>query len=135
MTRRQASMVDPSPKSLAASITIQAASMSDGSGFDLSPSKNALISASTLRRWAMFANDKFSFALTIISMRLDFELSVGALAPAAVLARLIELDDGLGRFRIQIFIFRRELPQLAGGDAVILGAQEQKRHRGVPGEA
>src|SRR5262252_4257227 len=130
MTRRQASMVDPSPKSLAASITIQAASMSDSSGFDLSPSKKALTSASTLRRWAMFAGDRFSFALTIISMRLNFELAIGAaLGAAAVLARLIELDDGLRRLRVQILIFRRELPQIARGDAVILGAQEQQRHR------
>src|SRR6516162_7033303 len=45
-----------------------------------------------------------------------------SLALPAVLAGLVELHDGLGRLGVEAVILRRELPQLSGGDAMILGA-------------
>src|SRR5262249_44487286 len=69
------------------------------------------------------------------SLAVRAALFASTLGLPTALARLIELKHDLRCLGVEVVIFRRELLQLARGDAVILGAKEQKRHRGIPGEA
>src|SRR6202021_1287646 len=52
----------------------------------------------------------------------------------AVLARLVECEHAARRLDVEAAVVAFEASQVAGGDPVILGAEEQQRHRGVPGE-
>src|SRR5258708_1481430 len=116
MTRRQASMVVPSPKSIAASSTTQAASIEGRSGADPTVSKKALISAATLRRCAMLAGDSVCSVPDIISMRLRFAFAdIASCDERIALARLVELQDAARGLGIEVVIGRRQFAQLARG--------------------
>src|SRR6266581_6795624 len=136
MTRRQTSTVGPSPRSIAASSTTQTASTEDRSGVDTSDSKKALISAATLRRWAMLAGDRrCSVPCMLISMRLHVGFAARTSPDERIaLARLVELQDAAGRLGVKVLICRRHLAELARGNAVSFRAEEQQRHHRVPRE-
>src|SRR5713226_7472314 len=111
MTRREAAMISSSPRSLAASRTIQAASSEDDSGANPPASKKALISAATLRRCAILSDDRgCSVRCMVISMRLRREVAIRAsLGERIALARLIERQDAAGCIGVEAVIFRRQL--------------------------
>src|SRR5579859_2031699 len=123
MTRRQASTVASSPRSLAASSTSQAISTGDRSSW-LSPA---------LRRRAEFM--AVSPCLCQVGASVHGELSFTAEAGfdgIGVPACPIELEDVLRRLDVEPAELAFEIAQILGSDAMILGAEEQQPHGGGP---
>src|SRR5665213_1162856 len=126
MTRRQTSTVASSPRSLAASRTIQA--VSEGlSGLGSSET--------TPKRWRVAVPNGIAFIADIPqpgSARSSLvHLQGGRAAQVGIrgsggLARLIELQNAAGGLDIEPAVVFFEVFQVLCGNAVILGAQEQQ---------
>src|SRR6202790_4973673 len=133
MTRRQASTAASSPRSLAASRTIQAASA--GLSEFGSPEVMAGRSRAMVPNDMAFIDDFLSGARSSISMRMmRRRASGGRVRGRGALARLIELQNAPRGLDIEAAIFALHVIQVLPGDAVILGAQKQQRHGGLPRE-
>src|SRR5882724_2289161 len=129
MTRRQASTVAWSPRSLAASSTSQAVSKDSGA------------------RWSEAGSRSCTEMPGDITFIADFRQPTSSRTPqchlegaaievrnwiAGILARLIEFQHAPGRLRVDPAVLGFRLLQFIRGDAVIFGAQEKQGHRRRP---
>src|SRR5271169_3638085 len=129
ITRRQASTVTSSPRSLAASSTFQAASR-DLSGFG--SSETSACSQATAPN---------ETALMVISPPISYRLSLGNTRGLArdvgtggrgILAGLIEFHDAAGCRDVEVTELVFQVLQVVRGDAVIPGAEKKQRHARIP---
>src|ERR1700743_2904298 len=122
ITRRQASTVASSRRSLAASSTSQAMSTGErsiASPVSLRSKEESMITSPGCCRWEGSTDGQLGFA---------------AAAGLAVLARPIERQHAPRGREVEAAELALQVAQLACGDAVILGAEEQQRHGGLPVE-
>src|SRR5271156_1553209 len=130
MTRRQASTVTSSPRSLAASRTIQAASRGL-SGFGSSETMSM--------RWPATAPNEIVFmvisppisCLSSLRKKRGLALDVG-IGGRRVLAGLIKRQNAPGCLDVEAAELVLQVFQIMSGDAVILGAEKKQRHGRAP---
>src|SRR6266700_536899 len=130
MTRRQASTVTSSPRSLAASRTFQAAS-SDLSGFDSSEAMPKCSHAAAPSEFAFIViSPPISYRSSLPKKRgLAFDVGIG---DRRVLAGLIKFQNAPGRLDVQAAKLAFQVFQVVRSDAVILCAEKKQGHSRVP---
>src|ERR1700732_371474 len=122
MTRRQASTVSWSPRSLAASRTIQAASR----GLSDCDASEALPGRLRAPNEIPFMADHPHPVSGRHSLHRQRGLPLGAgIGIPGMLARLVEFQHAAGCLEIEAAKFAFLVFQFLGGDAVILGAEKQ----------
>src|SRR5450756_2236012 len=131
MTRRQTSTVGWSPRSLAASSTIQAA-FSTFSGFG---SSEPMLGRLRTPNVSPFMADTSPGFRSVVSLHRQRGLSRRArIGIPRMLALLVEFQNAARGLDVEAAEFLFQAAQLIRGDAVILGAEEQQRHGRGPGK-
>src|ERR1700730_813720 len=130
MTRRQASTVTSSPRSLAASSTFQATS-SDLSGVSSSETAPVRSSATAPNENAFMVMPPPILCRSSLRKTRGLARHVGTSGRSAF-AGLVKFQNAPGRLDVEMTVFVFEVLQVVRGDAVILGAEKQQRHGRVP---